>query len=146
MGRRGVGCRLALGLLVGLAACTAAPEAPEPPERSTEWPDAPWEEARRRGATFRAVGNEPGWYVEVFADSLVLAASYGEEVYRFTEVTTSPAGAEPFVYRAASEGHALTVTHSAAPCRDAMSGQPFETTATVTLDGQTFRGCGRVLE
>ena len=31
---------------------------------------APWEDARRRGVAFRAVGTEPGWHLEISAELL----------------------------------------------------------------------------
>ncbi len=142
MGRR-AGIALVLGLT--LAACalrtTAPPEAPaEMPEDS----DAPWNAARLAGAGFRAVGNEPGWMVEVYPDSLVYVTNYGEDRYRFPDYTATDAA--PYVYEAAADGHTLTVTLSDEDCLDDMSGFPFETTVVLDFDGQTSRGCGRALD
>ena len=38
---------------------------------------APWEEARRRGVNFRAVGQEPGWYLELQHDQSGQLGSFG---------------------------------------------------------------------
>lgn len=136
------------GLLLGLAACapgpaTTAPEDTTAPEASYEGSDAPWDAARRAGAGFRAVGNEPGWTVEVYPDSLVFVTSYGREHYRFPDYTAN--AAEPFVYEASADGHAISVTLADTPCQDTMSGMPFDTTVTIVFDEQTLRGCGRSL-
>lgn len=67
---------LAWPVVVGLAACQAssdgandalAPGAASAPAASAAAgePASPWDAAAARGVAFRAVGNEPGWYVEV---------------------------------------------------------------------------------
>ncbi len=106
-----------------------------------------WADAALRGADFRAVGQEPGWHLEIArGDSITLVADYGER----RVVTPAP---EPHVdrqagrttYRAETEAHVLTVEIIEESCRDVMSGERFEATVAVTLDGQTYRGCGRAL-
>ena len=37
----------------------------------------PWADAARRGATFRALGNEPSWYVEIFPERLAIVTELG---------------------------------------------------------------------
>ena len=37
----------------------------------------PWADAARRGATFRALGNEPSWYVEILPDRLAIVTELG---------------------------------------------------------------------
>jgi putative lipoprotein len=136
----------ALALVLAAAACTPPePALPEPalPEPAPEVSAAPWIAASQAGATFRAVGNEPGWLFEVYPDSLVHVTNYGEARYRF--VGFDVAGPRPIVYEASADGHRLSVSRSDAPCHDDMSGEPFEATVVLTLDGHTFRGCGRSL-
>lgn len=109
---------------------------------------AAFEAARLRGAVFRALGQEPGWYLEILPDSgrMALVADYGETELR----TPLP---EPRIdeaaglrtYEAATGSHRLTVTIESRPCTDAMSGFPFPRTVTVTLDGRALDGCGRPL-
>lgn len=148
MGRRsGIASIAALGVMLALGACASGPATTAPPaEERYEGSDAPWETARRAGATFRASGNEPGWTVEVYPDSLVFVTSYGQERYRFESYTTSNPDAEPFVYEASADGRTISVARADTPCRDDMSGQPFETTVRLTFDGQPYRGCGRALD
>jgi len=104
----------------------------------------PWADAARRGVTFRAIGNEPAWHIEVFPMTLTMTTNLGAD-------RAELAFEEPLVegprttYRAAGDGHELVAVIERTPCVDAMSGEPFEATATVTFDGETFRGCGRFL-
>lgn len=146
MGRStGITILTALGLLLSLAACAPGPaERVTEPEETFEGSDAPWDAARLAGAGFRASGNEPGWLVEIYPDSLVFVTSYGEEHYRFPDYTATDA--EPFVYEASRGGHEISVTLTDTLCLDDMSGKPFETTVTIVFDEQTLRGCGRPLD
>jgi uncharacterized membrane protein/membrane-bound inhibitor of C-type lysozyme len=107
-----------------------------------------WEHAKLNGVDFRAVGNEPGWHLEVSSglESIVLVADYGESRYEFPFV-------QPLVddetcrteYRTSSGDHELTIVLERAGCHDSMSGEEFETAVTVVLDGTEYRGCGRAL-
>ena len=145
MGRRtGIIAVGALGLL--LSACALGPATTSPPASEPyEGSSGPWDAARLAGVTFRATGNEPGWFVEVYPDSLVFVTAYGGERYAFVPYTASAPEAEPFVYEASSDAHTITVTLADVPCQDDMSGQPFETSVAVVFDGETLRGCGRSL-
>lgn len=108
---------------------------------------APWEDARLRRAAFRAVGNEPGWHLEIRPDAgIAFVGDYGE-----TEVRT-PAPAPEIdpqagerLYRAATEAHELRVTIREERCQDDMSGEAFPHRVVVVLDGREHRGCGREL-
>lgn len=92
----------------------------------------------------RAVGQEPGWLLQVRpGKEMRFTHGYGEgEV-----VTPGPVpGLEAdgsLVYLARADGHTLQATVALTPCTDAMSGEGFPRTVTVVLDGKTFRGCGR---
>src|SRR5690349_6502038 len=105
---------------------------------------APWADAKRRGATFRALGNEPAWYVEIFADRLVIVTELGT---KRTELRHSGAAeaAGQITYRAAAEGHEATVVIDRRACADSMSGEGFEAAATVSFENRTLHGCGRFL-
>lgn len=48
-------------------------------------------------------------------------------------------------FHAVTEAHELRVVIEQAACRDVMSGEAYESTVTVTFDGETYRGCGRAL-
>ncbi len=104
----------------------------------------PWADAKRRGATFRALGNEPAWYVEIFPERLSVVTELGT---RRTELAHGDALVEGArtTYRAAAEGREVTVVIERRACADSMSGEGFEAAATVTFENRTLRGCGRFL-
>jgi len=104
---------------------------------------AVWEKAKLNGADFRAVGNEPGWHLEILAGSrMVLVADYGA-------TRVERALPQPMVDQEARttrwEAGGLTVEIIGRPCSDSMSGESFESTVVVTWGKQTLRGCGRAL-
>ena len=105
----------------------------------------PWQEAQARGIDFRALGQEPGWYLEIDRDrSMRLVYDYAER-----EATTSYAAPrverEKTTYHAVTEAHDLTVVVEARVCHDGMSGEAFTATVNVTIDGRALQGCGRAL-
>lgn len=106
---------------------------------------SPWVAARDQGVVYRAVGQEPGWVVEVGpgeAPAITLVMDYGQ---RRIEIPR----ARPLAGGAVYEGEAGDVTvrlhilHEA--CTDVMSGEAFPTRAELHLDAQVYRGCGYVL-
>ena len=115
------------------------------PDNSEPSPTAPQEHARQSGVDFRAVGQEPGWHLEIRdSERIRFVYAYGEQ----EAVTPAPEptrSGDRTVYRVETEAHDLTVTIVDEPCTDAMSGEAFEASVTVELDGETYRGCGRSL-
>ena len=105
----------------------------------------PWVDAKLRGADFRAIGNEPGWHLEIHGEQgITLVTDYGKRTLRFP--VAHPRETENrTVYRTATESHTLVVELRPGPCFDDMSGWEYPTRVTVTLDGQTWQGCGRAL-
>jgi putative lipoprotein len=123
------------------APTVGAPAAPRDASRP-EGSSSPWAAAALRGATFRALGNEPSWNLELHPDRLVLVTDLGAR--RSEAPYHEPTLAGPTTtYRA--DGQELTVVVEQRACADSMSGEAFVATVTVTLDGQTFHGCGRPL-
>jgi uncharacterized membrane protein len=102
-----------------------------------------WEKAKLDGADFRAVGNEPGWNLEILEGSrIVLVADYGaSRVERPLPQPTIERDARTTRWNAGE----LIVEVIGRPCRDSMSGESFESTVVVTWGKQTLRGCGRAL-
>ncbi|PJK30901.1 META domain-containing protein [Minwuia thermotolerans] len=90
---------------------------------------------------FEARGQEPGWLLEITADRIRLEADYGE---RTVTMPTPPPETGPGVrtYRAAREDHALDIRIADRLCQDSMAGTPYPKTVTVTLDHETWEGCG----
>jgi uncharacterized membrane protein len=97
------------------------------------------------GAVYRAVGQEPGWVVEVGAGErppMRVVLDYGErrlEVPRSQSLDT----ASGFRGQAGGLMVELRIMHEA--CRDTMSGEHFETRAELWVNGALYRGCGRFL-
>lgn len=107
-----------------------------------------WERAKLSGVDFRAVGNEPGWQLEIRdGRSITLATDYGQTwiVFPASEPEHDRQSGQS-IYRVAIPGHQLVVTLSPGPCQDDMSGETFETKTVLELDGKTLRGCGRPLK
>jgi uncharacterized membrane protein len=105
-----------------------------------------WEHAKLDGADFRAVGNEPGWHLEIHHDRIILVADYGATTYEFdTPHPIEDRTARETTYRTTNDSHSLTLLLEGRRCTDTMSGEEFEVTVTVTLNGRMLKGCGRPL-
>jgi membrane-bound inhibitor of C-type lysozyme len=106
-----------------------------------------WEHAKLNGVDFRAVGNEPGWYLEIRnSDKIIFISDYGASRYEF--VAPEPLTDQDkrtTVYQTSADGKHLTVVLEGRQCRDTMSGERFETTVSVKLDQKKYQGCGRAL-
>ncbi|HUL80971.1 MAG TPA: YbaY family lipoprotein [Gammaproteobacteria bacterium] len=105
---------------------------------------APWADAARRGAGFRALGNEPAWSLEIFADRLAVITELGARRTELRYAAPAAEGART-TYRASDGGHEAVAVVERRACADSMSGEAFDAAATVTFDGATLRGCGRYL-
>jgi len=104
---------------------------------------AVWERAKLDGVDFRAVGNEPGWVLEIQQQSrIVLLTDYGAQR---VERPLPPPEEDQEARRTRWDAGDLQVESAARPCHDSMSGEAFESTVVVTWQGQTLRGCGRAL-
>jgi uncharacterized membrane protein len=117
----------------------------DPPSDVTE--SGPWQDARARGIDFRAVGQEPGWFLEIDDDrSILFAYDYGTE--RRTAPTPPPyhdQHSRRLTYRAVADSRELVIVIEDGPCFDTMSGEAFEKIVTVSFEAREYRGCGRVL-
>jgi putative lipoprotein len=105
-----------------------------------------WEDARLRGVDFRAVGNEPGWLLEIGPERMVFLYDYATrraEAARPEPVVDAEAGRT--VYATEVDAWPFTVTLLGKPCRDTMSDEAFETTVTVEWGPNRYLGCGRSL-
>ena len=90
---------------------------------------------------FTAVGNEPGWRLEITEDRITLEADYG------TTKLTMRAGVPQSVpggrrYAGNADGRVLIVTVRDRVCEDDMTGMPRPQTVEVTMDEQALKGCG----
>lgn len=128
------------------AVLTLAGDEPQACRASDQLP--PWREAELRGAGFWAMGQEPGWTAELNTSrdpALLLSLDYGARALTFHQVDpfVTPEGGTAF--RAASDEGEVELHIERAPCRDSMSGERFNATVSLKLDGTTYPGCGRFL-
>ncbi|HSJ31704.1 MAG TPA: hypothetical protein VK933_09725 [Longimicrobiales bacterium] len=107
-----------------------------------------WLDAEGRGVTFRAVGQEPGWLLEMGAEGNIrLVTDYGAE----ERILPMPAPVVDSVtwtttYRVVAPDVDLTIDIRDEPCADTMSGERFPATVTVVLNRMRYSGCGRTLD
>src|SRR5262245_371750 len=100
----------------------------------------PWADAKRRGVTLRAVGNEPAWSFEVQGrDRLIVTTDLGATKTELPWSAPRVAGGRT-TYDAATSEHKLTALVERTACVDTMSGEAFEVAVSLTLDGKTLRG------
>jgi len=110
-------------------------------------PKAIWEDAKFRGVSFRTLGNEPGWKLELtLSEKAVFVGDYGNTRHEFTALKAAvDEDARTTTYYAKDSEHECTIVIEGRPCSDTMSGEVFEAVVTVTLDDKEYRGCGRPL-
>ena len=105
----------------------------------------PWQQAMERGIEFRAVGQEPGWVLEI-DDGARMHLLYDYAEHEVTMPAPPPVRTDvSTTYEAATPMHRLRVVVEARPCADAMSGDASPVTVAVVIDGRTLGGCGRFL-
>lgn len=103
----------------------------------------PWQEAADRGVDFRAVGQEPGWFLEIDNEKQIrIVYDYAE--HQLVAPVSSPGtkGSTVF-YDMMVESQRVLITIEETPCNDAMSGEAFPRSVVVTIGPRTLRGCGR---
>lgn len=131
-----------LGLFI--LSCTEPPPADDSrfDESSIE---SVWHKAKLRGVAFRAIGQEPGWLLEITNGvEILLELDYGQTTILYPYV-------EPIVYHEDRrtqyivEEDAVVVEIRGQACRDTMSGEQFEVSVTITLADRQLDGCGRAL-
>jgi putative lipoprotein len=135
-------------LLVGISACSA-----QEPEAASEDPVAReqelakndvWHAAKLRGVAFRAIGQEPGWMLEItIGEEILVVTNYGEakESYAYVEPQEDKAASKT-VFQLDVDTRILI---EGKLCADSMSGESFEVTVTLTIGAKTLKGCGRAL-
>lgn len=115
----------------------------EPTEGGVDSP--PWQAALARGVDFRALGQEPGWSLDVDREGLVVyAGDYGTDTLR-APVPSSVRAGDADAWSVRGHGRELHVRVVERDCRDAMSGERFTHTVTILIEGRELQGCGRWL-
>lgn len=109
---------------------------------------SPWADATLRGMAWRAAGSEPGWFAELSdSDTPAIKARVdnGSRAYAVARAERVPA--DDMTWSGpADNGAVVTVVIERSSCTDPMSGEEFEATGTLTVSGQTYRGCAASLK
>jgi len=132
--------------LVVLSACGGPQQTHEPEAVFDESSiDSVWHKAKLRGVAFRAIGQEPGWLLEITNGiEILLVTDYGEH-------STSYPYVEPIVHQEERRTEYITgddgtiVEIRGVACQDSMSGEEFEVSVTIKQTDRELRGCGRAL-
>lgn len=104
-----------------------------------------WKAAKLRGVDFRALGQEPGWILEITeGEQIKYVGNYGEDTVRVPAVDPQKEEQRTF-YQAKTEDHKLEVEVIDKRCTDSMSGFVHPYTVSITVNGETYNGCGRNL-
>lgn len=105
-----------------------------------------WEDAKLDGVDFRALGNEPGWIVDVYAgDRFDVQWRYGERTADLPYVDPDIPDDSTTIFRSETADHSLVMTLRAGGCTDSMSGIAFPFSVSIEIDGSEYTGCGRPL-
>lgn len=121
--------RVALALVSGLieVACLAHVASAQP--------------ATGSASSFKAVGNEPGWTLDVGGGRMVIVADDGATKLEMPLPAPVPVeGGRRYDVR--SDAHTVTLTILERVCADTMTGMPRPVTVEVMLDGRPLKGCG----
>lgn len=99
---------------------------------------------------FHALGNEPGWMLDLDRDSprMTLVSDHGEQRrtldYRLVNLDNGRQAS--VTLRSSDAAEPVTVRLEARACFDAMSGQPYPVRVRVETPERTLRGCGQGIE
>ncbi|KEQ12813.1 hypothetical protein GZ77_20375 [Endozoicomonas montiporae] len=105
-----------------------------------------WEDARYRGADFIAMGNEPGWKLELSRQGdMLYIGDYGTVSFRIATPKSSHANKSPLVFAAKDAEHSLWLSIEDKPCVDTMKGDRFDVSVSLVVDGRPLTGCGMIL-
>jgi len=107
--------------------------------------DNVWHRAKLRGVAFRAIGQEPGWLLEItHGTEILLVIDSGQNRNSYPYV-------DPVVYQEERrtqyvlEGYGIIVEIRGQRCTDIMSGEEFEVSVSIIMTDRQLEGCGRAL-
>lgn len=94
---------------------------------------------------FRAMGNEPGWILEITSDKEVLfITDLGQDKTHF-EVKKKFLDDSSTEYEMHSNYNVLHVRIEKRRCKDTMADRVYESTVYINFDGVNLKGCGNAL-
>jgi putative lipoprotein len=102
-----------------------------------------WHAAKLRGVSFRAIGQEPSWLLEIIeGQEILLVTDYGKSLKAYPYVQPEQ---NKTLRRSQFQLEGATVELEGKHCVDIMSGEAFETQVSITLGSRVLNGCGRAL-
>ena len=103
-----------------------------------------WHAAKLRGVSFRAIGQEPAWLLEIIdGKHFYLSTDYGELVKTYLYVEPKINQAQRITIFEVTDK--LLIKIEGKNCTDIMSSIKFSSTVTVKRNKHVFKGCGRAL-
>ena len=104
-----------------------------------------WHAAKLRGVSFRAIGQEPPWLLEITdGEKILLVTDYGQKSTAYPYVEPKVNHEQRRTVFSVKDQN-LEVIIEGKDCSDIMSGEKFDVSVFITLHGKQFRGCGRAL-
>lgn len=101
------------------------------------------QDARARGVDFRAVGQEPGWVVELKdGDQITAVLDYGATSLILPTPSGETAEDGTVTYDTSTDTDHLLLTIRKKICVDTMSGESHPSTVQVLVNEKSYQGCG----
>lgn len=104
-------------------------------------------DARARGVHFRAIGQEPGWVVELKeGDQITALLDYGATSLMLPTPSAETAADGTVTYDANTDTDQLQLSIRDKICVDSMSGEAHPTTVQLLVNDKNYQGCGNWLD
>lgn len=93
-------------------------------------------------SSFRAIGTEPFWSVQIEQNQMTLSRPYDQQLSEQIVLNETLANRHGRTYEARFDGQAMEFRIAHQLCEDDMAGAQYPAQVRLTLDGETFMGCG----
>lgn len=104
-----------------------------------------WHAAKLRGVSFRALGQEPPWTLEITDGEKILLTMGYEQKSTFYPYVIPTVNQQMRRTIFLMKDQDLEIVIEGKVCADIMSGEKFDVTVYITLHGKELKGCGRAL-
>ena len=105
------------------------------------------QDARARGIDFRAIGQEPGWVVELTDGGQISAVlDYGATTLALPAPSAETAEDGTVAYDASTDTDHLILRIKRKVCIDSMSGESHSSTVELLVNDKPYQGCGDWLD
>src|SRR5690606_22467122 len=104
-----------------------------------------WENLREAQIVYRALGQEPGWMLDIHTTRrALLVLDYGERAIQF-DLPYRYIRPSSAAYEGQGTDEDIAITISDGPCEDSRSGQPFPERVEVRVGERRLSGCGTLI-